>query len=282
MKTAIVTGASSGIGFATAKALAEQGWRVVMASRDPEKNERAAKELQRLTGSGELIPMTLDLASFRSVRAFAKSFLAQQEGLDVLINNAGIYTSDFQETEDGFEMQIGVNHFGHFLLTHLLRERLAQSADPRLVVVSSVAHIQGQIDFDSFRAEKGVYKGFRAYRQSKLANVLFTVEHARRFPGITANCLHPGGVRTPIATKHSNWYTTLGWRLLTPFLIPPERGARTSLFLATAPEIKGQSGGYYDDKQRKRNLVPQARDEEMARRLWEYSEGSCIGEEKEP
>ncbi len=275
MKTAIVTGASSGIGFATAKALAAQGWRVIMASRNPEKNERAAKELQRLTGSGELIPMTLDLASFRSVRAFAKSFLEQQEGLDVLINNAGIYTSDFQKTEDGFEMQIGVNHFGHFLLTHLLRERLAQSEDPRLVVVSSVAHIQGQIDFDSFREEKGVYKGFRAYRQSKLANVLFTVEHARRFPDITANCLHPGGVRTPIATKHSNWYTNLGWRLLTPLLISPERGARTSLFLATAPEIKGQSGGYYDDKQRKRNLVPQARDEEMARRLWEYSEGVC-------
>ncbi len=272
MKTAIVTGASSGIGLETARGLAGQGWKVIMASRDPVKTEAAAARLQQETGRGQLIPMELNLASFAAVRAFAKSFLAQHETLDVLINNAGVYTSDFQLTEDGFELQIGVNHLGHFLLTQLLREHLSQSEDPRLVVVSSISHLKGRIDFDSFRQIQGTYKGLQAYEQSKLANVLFTTEHARRFPGITANCLHPGAVRTPIANKHSKWYVSLAWTLLKPLMITPQKGARTSLFLATAPEIKGRSGGYYDDKQRKRNLVPHARDEEMAKRLWEYSE----------
>ncbi len=271
IKTAIVTGATSGIGFYTALGLAEKKYRVIVASRNEQKTKNAARVLRKQTGNEQVYGMKLDLASFKSIRAFAGAFTREHASLDVLINNAGIFTSDFQLTEDGFEMQIGVNHFGHFLLTDLLRECLLRSDDPRLVVVSSLSHLNGKIDFDSFRESKMPYKGLRAYEQSKLANVLFTLEHARRFPKIAANCLHPGMVRTPIANKHSKWYVSLAWTLLKPIMITAKQGAKTSLFLATDPRIKGKSGGYYDDKQRKRNPAPLARDEELAKKLWEYS-----------
>ncbi len=271
MKTTIITGGSSGIGKYTALGLAQKGFRVIIASRNEKKNQDVAEALRKDSGTKHIYGMELNLASFRSIRAFAKSFAQRFGKLDVLVNNAGLYTSDFQLTEDGFEMQIGVNHFGHFLLTELLRNLLEQSNDPRLVVVSSISHLKGKIDFDSFRQKKGKYKGLQAYEQSKLANALFTLEHARRYPQIAANFLHPGTVRTPIANKHSKWWISLGWTLLKPFMISPEKGAQTSIFLASDPSLKGQSGGYYDDKQRKRNPAPLAKDKTLAKTLWAYS-----------
>ncbi len=271
MKTVLITGGNSGIGKHTALGLAQKGFRVIIASRNKKKTEEAAKNLCKTCKTEQIHGMELNLASFSSIRAFAKSFTEHFGKLDVLINNAGLYTSDFQLTEEGFEMQIGVNHFGHFLLTELLRGLLEQSDDPRLVVVSSISHLKGKIDFNSFRQKQGRYHGLRAYEQSKLANALFTLEHARRYPHITANFLHPGTVRTPIANKHSSWWISLGWTLLKPLMISPERGAQTSIFLASEPSVKGQSGGYYDEKQRKRNPAPLAKNKTLAHKLWEYS-----------
>ena len=199
-KTVIITGGNTGIGKETAIDLARRGARVILACRSPEKAEAAVKEVRAKSGNDNVVFRRLDLASFESIRQFASQILQEEPRIDILINNSGVMGCPYQKTKDGFEMQFGVNHLGHFLLTHLLLDRLKEASTARIVNVSSVAHtfVNG-INFDDLNSEKS-YTTHSAYFRSKLANVLFTRSLAKRLVGtsVTANSLHPGSVRTEL------------------------------------------------------------------------------------
>jgi NAD(P)-dependent dehydrogenase (short-subunit alcohol dehydrogenase family) len=278
-KICLVTGANAGIGLETVRGLARMGATVVMACRSVEKGEKAREDVIRSTGNANVHLLQLDLGSQSDVRRFAAEFRAHYPKLDVLVNNAGVFCASFLWTEDGVETQLATNHVGHFLLTLLLLEPLKAAAPSRVVMVSSGLHSNGQIDFHDLHNEKQ-YLPTSVYAQTKLANVLFANEFGRRFPGIgvTANSLHPGAVRTRIAQKQSNIFYSMGWSLLKPFMISPEKGAETSLYVATAPELQGVTGKYYDHCQEK-EPAPAALDEELARRLWDETLKLCGMEE---
>ena len=272
-KTILITGGNDGIGKSTAKALARKGLRVVLACRNKARAQKAVKEIKKQSANEEVVFLPCDLASFDSIREAARQFKDKFGQLDVLVNNAGLYTSHLDHTQEGYELQFGVNHLGHFLLTHLLLGPLKQAGEPRVVNVSSIAYLHGQIDFNNLRGEKGPehYDGMKAYAQSKLANVLFTRELARRYPEIDAFALHPGAIRTRIGNKHTAWYTSIGWHLLKILMRPTEKGAKTPVYLATSPEVKGASGQFFDDKQRQRSLSEAGRNDALARQLWKVS-----------
>ena len=269
-RVCIVTGANSGIGKETARSLARQGATVVLACRSVEAGEAAKSEIAAGTGSPNLEVMRLDLASHASVRAFAAEYAARHLHLHVLVNNAGIYTATRRLTEDGVESTFAANHLGHFLLTNLLLDKLKASAPARIVNVASEASRWGAIHFDDLNLERR-WSGFQAYNQSKLANVLFTAELARRLAGtgVTANAVHPGGVRTNWA-RHGAGAMGVAVRLFSPFMIPALKGADTVAWLASSPEVDGASGGYYH-KRKRIEPNPVANDPQVARRLWEVS-----------
>ncbi|XP_073440612.1 retinol dehydrogenase 14 [Dendrobates tinctorius] len=275
-KTVIITGANCGIGRATAAELLRLQARVILACRDPEKAEEAARELREETGDsgGEVLVKQLDLSSMASVRRFCQEVAREEPKLDVLINNAGVFQCPNTKTEDGFEMQFGVNHLGHFLLTHLLIGLLKSSAPSRIVVVSSKLYKYGEINFDDLNSEKDYSRSF-AYSRSKLANILFTRELARRLEGtgVTVNVLHPGIVRTNLG-RHINipvlvkpLFNVVSWA----FFKSPAEGAQTSVFLASSPEVEGVSGKYFGDC-KEEDLIPKAMDDLVARKLWDISE----------
>lgn len=270
-KTVLISGGNSGIGAAAAQALAERGARLVLACRDLGKAERVRDGIATRSGNEDIHVLPLDLASFASIRELAASVQQRFERLDVLINNAGLFPAQKILTEDGFEAQFGINHLGHFLLTHLLLDLLRASGPARVINVTSMMHRFGSIDFASFRGETA-YSPWRAYFQSKLANLLFSNELARRLTGtgITSNALHPGGVKTDImrdASPTNRLFSQL-------FFNSPERGARTSVYLASSPEVEGVTGGYFIACKARRP-APVARDEALARRLWEESADLC-------
>lgn len=242
-KTVLITGGTAGLGQATAIALARQGASVVITARDEARGRAAVAAINQRANAAPVRLILLDLASFASVRGAAERFLSEHPRLDVLINNAGVFAARREQTREGFELQFGVNHLGPFLLSHLLLPALEAAPAPRLVNVASRAHYAGQIDFDDLRGEKHPYRGWRAYARSKLANVLFTREWNRRFPGIPANC--PGTLRTTIGNKHSPWYVSLTWSLVKPFLTSPERGAATVVYLASSSMITGIGGALF-------------------------------------
>jgi NAD(P)-dependent dehydrogenase (short-subunit alcohol dehydrogenase family) len=266
-RTVLITGASAGIGKATASELAARGARVALLCRDAAKAEKARAEIRARTPRAAVDVVSLDLRSLASVRACAKQVLAAYPRIDVLVNNAGVFPPALRKTDDGFEEQIGVNHLGHFLLTNLLLERLAESAPARVVTVSSMMHAGGAIDFASFRSP-AKYDSFAAYRQSKLANILFANELARRAASrrVTSNSLHPGGVATEIA-RDAAWWMRFGIKLVGA---SPEKGARTSVQLASAPELEQTTGKYFVAG-REKATDPAARDESLAARLWDES-----------
>ncbi len=273
-KTVLITGGNSGIGFETALALATAGATVAFTSRDPHRGEHAADEIRRRTSVQPHL-MPLDLASFASIRAFAADFLERFDSLHVLINNAGLVLSERTETEEGYETTFGVNHLGHFLLTHLLLDRFKASAPARIINVSSRAHrfARGGLDFDDLQLTSR-YGGMKAYARSKLANIYFTRELARRLQGtgVTVNALHPGSLATGFG-RDGDVKGAFGWlfSLARPFLRSPQKGAQTSIYLASAPEVEGVSGKYFaDSKEAEPTSI--ARDDEAARRLWEASE----------
>jgi NAD(P)-dependent dehydrogenase (short-subunit alcohol dehydrogenase family) len=270
-RTVLITGGSSGIGKATAVELARRGARVVIACRSTEKSERAVREIGACSGSKDVEALPLDLASFTSIRACTEKFQAEHGRLDVLVNNAGIFPPDLRLTEEGFEAQFGVNHLGHFLLTHLLLDLLQRSAPARVVTVASMMHSMGRIDFENLRGEKK-YSAYGAYAQSKLANILFSGELARRTrdAGITSNSLHPGSIATEIA-RDQGAATRLFSRV---FFAAPEKGARTPVYLAASEDVEGESGGYYVSC-RRRDPSRRARDESLPARLWEESASLC-------
>ncbi len=269
-KVCLITGATSGIGKATAMGLANMGARVVIVGRDRGKGEAAMAEIKGKSRNASVDLLLADLSSQEEIRRLADEIKDAYPRLDVLINNAGVFRSKRLTTAHGIEMTFAVNHLAYFLLTNLLLDVLRASAPSRIVNVSSGDHSNGTIDFDDLQGEKG-YKGTKAYSQSKLANVLFTYELARRLEGtgVTANCLHPGAVRTNFGSGSSGFFGFMV-RALRPLMISPEKGAETSIYLASSPEVEGVSGRYFVKKAEARSSDV-SYDERLARRLWEVS-----------
>lgn len=269
----LITGGNAGIGQWTAIGVAKKGATVVIAGRDAARLAEAAQFIASQSGrSAAVHTLVLDLRSLHSVRTAAAVFLAQWPRLDVLINNAGVYSSTYQTTTEGFELQFGVNHLGHFLLTQLLLPRLLAAPAPRVINVASVAYRGGRLDFRRLRHWPGPYWGLEAYSQSKLCNVLFTRELARRYPSVACNCLHPGVVRTQIAFKNGNFWARLFWHCSGPFMRSVEQGAATSIFLASAPEAGQVTGQYFDEHQRPRGYSIMGKNNILAQQLWTESE----------
>ena len=275
-KTAIVTGSNSGIGFEAAKALAAKNAKIIMACRNIENGEKAATEIRSLFPDSNIIVSELDLGSLASVRAFAGNFLKENDRLDMLINNAGIMMPPYGKTTDGFELQFGTNHLGHFALTGLLLPLLLKTGESRVVNVSSSAHKAGKINFDDLGSEQS-YAKMKAYGQSKLANLLFTYELQRRFDaagsGSIASAAHPGWSSTNLQ-RHSG---TLNW--LNPvFGQKASMGALPTLRAATSTDVRGGDyygpGGFMEMKGSPYRVESNDRshDTETARRLWEVSE----------
>ncbi|XP_078685493.1 retinol dehydrogenase 13-like [Branchiostoma floridae x Branchiostoma belcheri] len=284
-KTVIITGANTGIGKETARDMAERGARVILACRSQEKAEQAAKDIRSQTGNENVIVHKLDLASLTSVRQFAKVINDAEPRLDVLINNAGVMGCPRWETEDGFELQFGVNHLGHFLLTNLLLDKLQQSAPSRVVTVSSLAHIfTSGLDFDDINYEED-YDPAESYRRSKLANVLFSRELARRLKGtgVTSNSLHPGVIYTEIhRQQEERLREALGERLsrVANKIIEGfvgiigktwEEGAQTTICCAVAEEWENTTGLYFSDCVPKETSAA-GMDDKAAAKLWDISE----------
>jgi len=270
-KTALVTGANSGIGKVTALALARMGAHVVMLCRNRDRGEAAQKEIIQESGNEKVDLMICDLSDMDSVHAFANDFFLRYNRLDVLVNNAGGYFDRRIVTVDGYEYTFAMNHLGHFLLTNRLLDLIRHSAPARIINVSSNAHQAGHIRFNDLMAEKR-YMGWRAYSQAKLANVLFTYELDRRLKGsgVTVNAVHPGFVNTNFANNTYSFVRPMV-RFAQWFARSPEKGAETSIYLASSPEVEGISGKYFIDKKERRSNR-ESYDQEIARRLWDVSE----------
>ncbi|KAJ8344068.1 hypothetical protein SKAU_G00313970 [Synaphobranchus kaupii] len=278
-KTVMITGANTGIGKETAVDLASRGARVILACRDKTRASEAADDIRQRSGNGNVVVKIVDLASLQSVRDLAKDVQETEERLDILINNAGIMMCPKWQTEDGFEMQFGVNHLGHFLLTNCLLDVLKKSTPSRIVNVSSLAHEKGKIYFDDINQDKD-YNPTYSYRQSKLANVLFSRELASRLQGtgVTVYCLHPGVIRTELGRHFwpelPLWKRLIGVPLL-QLLKSPWQGAQTSIYCAVDESLEGTSGLYYSDCTQK-EAASQGRDDAAAKRLWDLS-ASMVG-----
>ena len=266
-RVCVVTGASGGIGKAAAAGLARLGATVAIVVRRPDAGREVISEIRRATPGADVHLVLADLSAQTQVRRAADEIRARFPRVDVLLNNAAVYTAKRRVTEDGIETQWAVNHLAPFLLTHLLLDRLKAGAPARVVTVSSQAHRSVRIDWADPQMERR-YGGFSMYGRTKLANLLFTRELARRLEGdgITANALHPGVVATSLLL---NGFPPI--KLFRRFLRTPEQGADTAVWLASSPEVDGVTGRYFIDR---RPVEPSraARDDESARRLWRWSE----------
>lgn len=270
-KVCLVTGATSGIGQATALDLARLGASVVVAGRDQQKCEQVVAHLRRESANPAVVYLLADLSAMEQVRELARQFQEKYSRLDVLVNNAGGFFMRREVSAEGLEMTFALNHLSYFLLTLLLLDTLKASAPARIVNVSSDSHRGQQLDFDDLQLEHG-YNGPKAYGRSKLANVLFTYELARQLAGtgVTANALHPGLVYTNLWGRVSPWLKPLFVPILRLVAKPPQEGAWTCLYLAASAEVEGVSGRYFVDEKAVRS-DPASYDEEAARRLWDRS-----------
>jgi NAD(P)-dependent dehydrogenase (short-subunit alcohol dehydrogenase family) len=268
-KIAIVTGSNTGIGKETARGLAARGATVILACRDMAKAEAARDDIARTTGRDDVKTMALDLGSKASIRAFAEQFKSSHERLDVLVNNAGVWSTSRRTTADGFESTFGVNHLATFLLTRELLPLLEKSAPSRVVVLSSALHYRARMDWDDLQFERRGYGGSAAYNQSKLANVLFTLALARRLEGtgVTVNAVHPGVVATELVRD----LPKLLVKLFHLFLLTPEKGAACSLHVAASPEAAEVTGRYFE-KSKTKTPAKVAQDRDAQERLWALSE----------
>lgn len=274
-KVVVVTGANVGIGLETAVGVAAQGATTVLACRNRDKAETAAKEVTRRTWNDDVHVVDLDLADLASVSAAADDILTRWPRLDVLVNNAGGTWSARQATAQGFEYTFGVNHLGHFYLTNRLLPRLEACAPSRIINVTSVGHHFARygMRFDDLQSERG-YDAMEAYCRSKLANVLFTRELATRLDdrSVTANAAHPGPVRSGFGMDGDlTGVMGFGMKLARPFEISPKRGAKTSIHLASSPDVAGRSGLYWV-RSKPGHMSRRARDDQAAAQLWTESE----------
>jgi NAD(P)-dependent dehydrogenase (short-subunit alcohol dehydrogenase family) len=280
-RTAVVTGASTGLGLETARALAVAGAHVVLAVRSHDKGEASLATVRQRVPGAELAYELLDLASLASVRAFAERFLATHDRLDLLINNAGVMFTPLERTAEGFELQLGTNHLGHFLLTALLAPALVAGAPARVVNLSSGGHRSSDIHWDDPNYQSRPYDKFESYGQSKTANILFTRELERRFGdhGVHAFAVHPGMIVTDLGRyMTSEDRHELGERFkrsptgTRPVYKSVEAGAATSVWAAVAPELDGHGGAYLADTELSDDDAPWTRDAASAARLWTLSE----------
>jgi len=271
-KTVLITGGTGGIGRATAEGLARMGARVAITGRDAARTRAAAAQIAASTGNAAIDAYAADASSQAEVRRLAGEMLDAYPRLDVLVNNVGGFWATRRVTADGLEHTFAVNHLAGFLLTDLLLERLKASAPARVVTVSSGAQMMGRLDFDDLQGERQ-YSGQKAYNQSKLANVMFTYELARRLEGtgVTANVLHPGVVRTAFAAEDPSGLWKVMIPLMRPMMKSPAKGADTVVYLASSPDVEGVTGIYFvNRKPRTSNKV--SYDTAAAARLWQASE----------
>jgi retinol dehydrogenase 14 len=275
-KTVLITGATSGIGLQASLALARRGARVVMVGRDRARTESAVAEVVAGSGSKEVSHLLSDLSSLEAIRELAAAARARCPRLEVLVNNAGAVNKTRRVTADGFEATFAVNHLAPFLLTRLLSDRIVESAPARIVTVASVGHRRGTLDFDDLGYERG-YSIMRAYMRSKLANVLFAAELARRLAGtgVTSNSVHPGSVDTNIWSGAPFWAKPIIQILLRPFFITAARGASYVVDLAARADLADVSGQYFEEGKRV-DPSPAGRDAALAKRLWDVS-ASMVG-----
>jgi NAD(P)-dependent dehydrogenase (short-subunit alcohol dehydrogenase family) len=273
-KTVVITGGNSGIGKETAVALAGAGATVVITARDRSRGEAAVSDIRSRSGSDDVDVVVFDLGNLASTEAGAAAINDRCPRIDVLVNNAGVVLSDRHETADGFESTFAINHLGPFLLTQRLLDRIVASGPSRIVNVSSNAHRSARngIPFDDLQATRR-YSGMSVYGESKLANILFTTELARRLRATktTANCLHPGVVATGYGRDgDTRGFMAFGLGLIKPFILTAEKGARTSIYLASSPEVADVSGGYFVKCKQRKPSKP-AQDAAAAARLWDIS-----------
>ena len=268
-KTCMITGATSGIGRASALELGRMNARLILVCRNRERGEELVNEIQR-AGNPEVELMIADLESQAQIRKLAADFLATKQPLHVLMNNAGVFNMKRAVTSDGIEEVFAVNHLAYFMLTLLLLDRIKESAPARIINISSDLHQRATIKFDDLGGERS-YGGMSSYAQSKLGNVLFTYELARRLAGtrVTVNCVHPGAVATNLA-NHNGAIVGTAWKVMGAFMKSPDTGARTQVYLASSPEVEGVTGRYFIDSKEARSSA-ESHDANIARRLWEVS-----------
>ena len=266
-KTCLITGANSGIGRESTAGLAAQGARILMVCRDAGRGEAARNDILARVPGAELELILADLSTIGAVRRLVREVSTRADHLDVLLSNAGLFNARRRVTPDGLEMTFAVNHLAPFILVNSLLDLVRSSSSARIVVVASAAHYRGTIRFDDLQSNHG-YGGWKAYTQSKLANVLFALELARRLrrEEITVNCLHPGVVATKLLLRG----IVPGW-LARPWTVTPQQGAMTSIYLSSSEEVRGISGRYFEDCKEKEPSA-EARDLTVAQRLWTVSE----------
>jgi NAD(P)-dependent dehydrogenase (short-subunit alcohol dehydrogenase family) len=269
-RTCLITGATSGIGRVTARELARRGARVLMVGRERTRGEALLDELKSINGGGQAELLIADLASQAAVRELARTIRQRTDRLHVLLNNAGVISLNRRLTVDGLESTFAINHLAPFLLTNLLADLLIASAPARVVAVASEAHRIGRIDFDDLQGERR-YRGFQAYAQSKLANILFTYELSRRMSGkgVTVNCVHPGAVDSGL-WRESRGLLRVALRAARPFFLTSEEGAAGLILLATSPALSAVSGRYFKKTREARSSKP-SYDLATAARLWDVS-----------
>jgi NAD(P)-dependent dehydrogenase (short-subunit alcohol dehydrogenase family) len=269
-KVCLVTGATDGIGKVSARVLAELGAKVIIVGRNPEKSAIVLAELRSISGNENIDLLMADLAVMQEVRDLAEQVISRYDRIDVLLNNAGGYFTKHKITSDGLEMTFALNHMSYFLLTNKLMELLKYSAPARIVNVSSDAHYGVDMEFENLNGEQE-YKAWKAYQKSKLANVLFTYELLKKVPGnITVNCLHPGFVATNFGHNNGGFFGPVLKIAQRISAIDPEEGAKTSIFLCSAPEVKGVSGKYFYKCQPKTSSR-ESRNMDTGKRLWQIS-----------
>jgi NAD(P)-dependent dehydrogenase (short-subunit alcohol dehydrogenase family) len=269
----LITGATSGIGLVTARELAARGATVALVGRDEARARAAVEAIRQQTGNSEVDYLLADFSSQAAIRGLAEAFHRRYGALHVLVNNAGVLLWRRQETVDKLEMTFAVNHLAPFLLTNLLLDTLRASAPARVVTVASDAHTGATIPFDDLQQTQGNYQWLRVYGQSKLANIMFTYALARRLAGsgVTANALHPGVVATRIYRSQNRLFNFAAMRVMPVFALSPEKGARTTIYLASSPEVASVSGQYFVKRRPKRSWKA-SYDEAMQERLWTVSE----------
>ena len=269
-KVCLVTGATDGIGKVSARVLAELGAKVIIVGRNPEKSAIVLAELRSISGNENIDLLMADLAVMQEVRDLAEQVISRYDRIDVLLNNAGGYFTKHEITSDGLERTFALNHMSYFLLTNKLMELLKYSAPARIVNVSSDAHYGVDMEFENLNGEQE-YKAWKAYQKSKLANVLFTYELLKKVPGnITVNCLHPGFVATNFGHNNGGFFGPVLKIAQRISAIDPEEGAKTSIFLCSAPEVKGVSGKYFYKCQPKTSSR-ESRNMDTGKRLWKIS-----------